>query len=157
MTKDVLVSISGMHDELAEVAEIETEEAEAIEVITPANYYFRNQKHYIVYDEAVEGTAEVIKNRIKITGTDCVEIMKSGLSNSHMVFERNKKNETFYRTPYGQMLVGVNTKNMEINVSEDNIDILIDYQLDVNHEPMADCKIKMNITSKNSGDFSVIS
>lgn len=63
----------------------------------------------------------------------------------------------FYRTPYGQMLVGVNTKNMEINVSEDNIDILIDYQLDVNHEPMADCKIKMNITSKNSGDFSVIS
>lgn len=157
MTKDVLVSISGMHDELAEVAEIETEEAEAIEVITPANYYFRNQKHYIVYDEAVEGTTEVIKNRIKITGTDCVEIMKSGLSNSHMVFERNKKNETFYRTPYGQMLVGVNTKNMEINVSEDNIDILIDYQLDVNHEPMADCKIKMNITSKNSGDFSVIS
>lgn len=156
MTKDVLVSISGMHDELAEVAEIETEEAEAIEVITPANYYFRNQKHYIVYDEAVEGTAEVIKNRIKITGTDCVEIMKSGLSNSHMVFEKNKKNETFYRTPYGQMLVGVNTKNMEINVSEDNIDILIDYQLDVNHEPMADCKIKMNITSKNSGDFSVI-
>lgn len=157
MTKDVLVSISGMHDELAEVAEIETEEAEAIEVITPANYYFRNQKHYIVYDEAVEGTTEVIKNRIKITGTDCVEIMKSGLSNSHMVFERNKKNETFYRTPYGQMLVGVNTKNMKINVSEDNIDILIDYQLDVNHEPMADCKIKMNITSKNSGDFSVIS
>nr|WP_178634077.1 DUF1934 domain-containing protein [uncultured Mediterraneibacter sp.] len=157
MTKDVLVSISGMHDELAEVAEIETEEAEAIEVITPANYYFRNQKHYIVYDEAVEGTTEVIKNRIKITGTDCVEIMKSGLSNSHMVFERNKKNETFYRTPYGQMLVGVNTKNMEINVSENNIDILIDYQLDVNHEPMADCKIKMNITSKNSGDFSVIS
>lgn len=157
MTKDVLVSISGMHDELAEVAEIETEEAEAIEVITPANYYFRNQKHYIVYDEAVEGTTEVIKNRIKITGTDCVEIMKSGLSNSHMVFERNKKNETFYRTPYGQMLVGVNTKNIEINVSENNIDILIDYQLDVNHEPMADCKIKMNITSKNSGDFSVIS
>ena len=157
MTKDVLVSISGMHDELAEVAEIETEDAEAIEVITPANYYFRNQKHYIVYDEAVEGTTEVIKNRIKITGTDCVEIMKSGLSNSHMVFERNKKNETFYRTPYGQMLVGVNTKNMEINVSENNIDILIDYQLDVNHEPMADCKIKMNITSKNSGDFSVIS
>ena len=156
MTKDVLVSISGMHDELAEVAEIETEDAEAIEVITPANYYFRNQKHYIVYDEAVEGTTEVIKNRIKITGTDCVEIMKSGLSNSHMVFERNKKNETFYRTPYGQMLVGVNTKNMEINVSENNIDILIDYQLDVNHEPMADCRIKMNIMSRSNGSFSVL-
>ena len=157
MTKDVLVSISGMHDELVETEEMEKEEAEAIEVITPASYYFRNQKHYIVYDEAVEGTSEVIKNRIKITGTDCVEILKSGLSNSHMVFERNKKNETFYRTPYGQMLVGVNTKNMEINVSDDKIDVLIDYQLDVNHEPMADCKIKMNITSKNSGDFSVMS
>ena len=27
----------------------------------------------------------------------------------------------------------------------------VDYELDVNHEPLADCRIRMNITSKNSG------
>ena len=83
--------------------------------------------------------------------------MKSGVSSSHMVFEKNKKNLTYYRTPYGQMLIGVNTRKMEINVDEDQIDILVDYELDVNHEPMADCKIKMNIMSKENSSFSVLS
>ena len=100
--------------------------------------------------------AGTIKNRIKITGTDSVEIVKSGLSSSHMIFEKNRKNLTYYRTPYGQMLVGVNTRNMEVSVEDDRINVQVDYELDVNHEPLADCKIRMDIVSKNSGEFSVL-
>ena len=45
MTKDVLVSISGMHEEIVAVApEIEEDENEAIEVVTPATYYLKNGK-----------------------------------------------------------------------------------------------------------------
>ena len=158
MTKDVLVSISGKHiDIMNGMAQEYAGEDDGIEVVTPASYYLRNGKHYIIYDEVVEGMARAIRNKIKITGTDVVEIMRSGLSSSHMVFEKNKKNLTYYRTPFGQMLVGVNTRNMEINVGENKINVLVDYELDVNHEPMADCKIKMNIMSKNNGDFSVLS
>lgn len=158
MTKDVLVSISGMHEEIVAVApNVQEDENEAIEVVTPATYYFKNGKHYIVYEEVIEGTSGVIKNRIKITGDDCVEIVKSGISNSHMTFERNKKNQTYYKTPYGQMLIGVNTRQLQIAEEEDKISVRIEYELDVNHEPMADCKIKMDIVSKESGKFSVLS
>lgn len=158
MTKDVLVSISGKHvDIMNDPVEGYEVGDDAVEVVTPANYYCRNGKHYIIYDEVVEGIAGTIRNKIKITGNDSVEIMKSGLSSSHMVFEKNKKNLTYYRTPYGQMLVGVNTKKMEISVGEDNIDVQVDYELDVNHEPMADCKIKMNIMSKDRKDLSFLS
>lgn len=98
MTKDVLVSISGMHEEIVAVApEIEEDENEAIEVVTPATYYLKNGKHYIVYEEVVEGTSGVIKNRIKINGEECVEIVKSGLSNSHMIFEKIKRIRHFIR------------------------------------------------------------
>ena len=38
MTKDVLVSISGLHTDVMQEAE---EENEAIEVVNPANYYFQ--------------------------------------------------------------------------------------------------------------------
>ncbi len=150
MTKDVLVSISGKHIDIMEdpVEGYETGD-DAIEVVTPASYYCRNGKHYIIYDEVLEGMGGTIKNKIKITGNDSVEIMKSGVSNSHMIFEKNKKNLTYYRTPYGQMLIGVNTKNMEIDVRDDKINVQVDYELDVNHEPLADCKIKMNIMPKN--------
>ena len=158
MTKDVLVSISGKHiDIMNGMAQEYAGEDDGIEVVTPASYYLRNGKHYIIYDEVVEGMAGAIRNKIKITGTDVVEIMRSGLSSSHMVFEKNKKNLTYYRTPFGQMLVGVNTRNMKIDVGEDKIDVQVGYELDVNHEPMADCEIKMNIMSKNNGDFSVLS
>ena len=158
MTKDVLVSISGKHiDIMNDPAKGYETGDDEIEVVTPANYYCRNGKHYIIYDEVLEGMAGTGRNKIKITGTDAVEIMKSGLSSSHMVFEKNKKNLTYYKTPYGQMLVGVNTRNMEIRVEDDKIGVQVDYELDVNHEPLADCKIKMNIISKGSRDFSVLS
>lgn len=155
MTKDVLVSISGKHiDIMNDPVEGYEVGDDAVEVVTPANYYCRNGKHYIIYDEVLEGMAGTIKNKIKISGTDSLEIMKSGITSSHMVFERNKKNLTYYKTPYGQMLVGVNTKNMEINVEEEKIGVKVDYELDVNHEPMADCKINLNIVPRASYTFS---
>ena len=158
MTKDVLVSISGKHIDIIDnpARGYETGD-DSIEVVTPANYYCKNGKHYIIYDEVLEGMAGTIRNRIKITGTDSVEIMKSVVSSSHMKFEKNKKNQTYYRTPYGQMLVGVNTRNMEVCVDEDRINVRVDYELDVNHEPLADCRIKMDIVSKNDPGFTVLS
>ena len=153
MTKEVLVSISGLHLDIAE--QVPEEEMEPIEIVTPGSYYCKNGKHYILYDEVMEGISGVTKNKIKITGGESMEIMKNGILNVHMIFEKNKKNLTYYQTPYGQMLVGINTKNIEIAETENKIDVCVDYELDVNHEPMADCKIHMNVVSKDSGEFSV--
>lgn len=149
MTKDVIVSIAGLQ---IEVLEEEGVKNEPIEVVTPAQYFFKNGKHYILYDEVTEGIPGNTKNKIKITDKT-VEIMKSGVTNAHMVFEKNKKNLTYYETPYGQILVTVNTTELAIREKEDELDIVIDYELDINHEPLADCNIRMKITSKKSGKF----
>ena len=53
------------------------------------------------------------------------------------------------------MLVGVNTKNMEINVDEERIGVKVAYELDVNHEPLADCRINMSIVPRNSKGVSM--
>ncbi len=120
-------------------------------------YFFgkKAEKKQAAQQEQMDAMAQtvnmLIKNKIKISGTDSLEIMKSGLSNTHMIFEKNKKNLTYYKTLYGQMLVGLNTRNMEIEVSDETIKVRVDYELDVNHEPLANCKIRMNIVSKGSG------
>ena len=49
MTKDVLVSVRGAH-----IADGETNN---LEVITAGSYYFKNGKHYIIYDEILEASA----------------------------------------------------------------------------------------------------
>lgn len=145
MTKEVLLTISGLHFDT--VSETPDEENVPIEVITPATYYLKNGKHYVLYDEMVEGMLGSIKNTIKITGDSKLEMKKSGITNTNMVFEKEKINVTQYDTPYGAMMVGVYTKDMKVDVEEDNINVSIAYALDVDSEKVADCNIVMNIKS----------
>lgn len=129
-------------------AEVNNEENEPIEVIAPAKYFEKNGKHYILYDELVEGFSGVIKNKVKITGDSKLEIIKTGITNSHMVFETGKSNVTYYDTPYGKMHVEVHTRNLEIKVEEELISVDVDYGMDVNYAPAAQCRILMNIKPK---------
>ena len=142
MTKDVLLSISGLHYETVDA--VGADENEPIRVITPATYYYKNNKHYVIYDEVVEGMPGMIKNKVRIAN-DKLEIMKSGLSNTHMIFEKDKINITQYETPYGDLLVGTHTKDIEVDVTEEKIHVHVNYALDVNSETVADCNIEMNI------------
>lgn len=148
MTKDVLLTISGLHyDSFAEEAD---DENEPIEVITPANYYFKNGKHYVIYDELVEGMLGSIRNTIRITDDSKLEMKKSGITSTNLVFEKEKMNVTQYDTPYGEMMVGVYTKDMKVDVEESNINVSIAYALDVNSEKVADCNIVMNIRANGN-------
>ena len=135
MKKDVLISITGLHygDWNAD-----GEEAEPIEVITPATYYLKNGKHYVIYDEIVEGMPGSIRNTVKITGDSMFEVTKNGRSGSRMVFEKDKMNMTNYQTPYGEVLVGIHTRDIQVHVEEENIDVEISYGLDVNEEAVSE-------------------
>lgn len=151
MTKEVILSISGLQ---LEAVEGETDN-EPIEIVTPANYFYKDGQHYIFYEEVTEGISGITKNKIRITDGHLVEIRKKGIINAEMLFEKHKKNITYYDTPYGQLLLGVNTTYMKVDETEDNINIKIEYDLDVNHELLAECKIRMNVKSKAAGTFAM--
>ncbi len=142
MTKDVILTISGLH---YDVSMEQDDQNEPLEVITPASYYLKNEKHYIVYDEIVEGIPGTIKNKIRITGDSILEIMKSGISNTHMVFEKDKIHMTQYETPYGEFMVGTYTRDMKVTENENRMDVYVNYVLDINGEEAADCNIKIKI------------
>lgn len=147
MTKDVLVKISGLQF----AAE---EESEPVEVITAGDYYKRNGKHYIVYDEVMEGFEGTTRNIIKLND-EFLDITKKGVSNVHMVFEKNKKNVSYYYTPYGSLLIGIDAKDVKVKETEDKIDVEVKYALEINYEHLADCNITMNIISKENGEFTI--
>ena len=75
--------------------------------------------------------------------------------NVHMVFQENKKNLTSYNTPFGQILIGIDTKKIQIEEGQENIVVDVDYALDVNYEFLSDCHITINIASKPSSSFSL--
>lgn len=147
MTKEVLVSISGLQF----VGEMNNE---PVEVITSGSYYKKNGKHYIVYDEVMEGFEGATKNIVKL-GEEFLDITKRGVTNVHMMFEKGKKNVTYYYTPYGSLLIGIDATRIEVEETEQDIHVTVDYGLEVNYEHMADCTITMHIKSKNAGDFKI--
>lgn len=147
MTKEVLVSISGLQF-------VEGTDSEPVEVITSGDYYKKNGKHYIMYDEVLEGVEGTTKNIIKL-GEESLDITKRGGTNVHMMFEKNKKNVTYYYTPYGSLLIGIDTTKIESRETEHDIHVTVKYALEVNYEHVADCTIQMNIKSKNAGDFKI--
>ncbi len=149
MKKDVLLSISGL-----QFVSKDEEDAEQVEVITAGDYYKKNGKHYVLYDEVVEGFTGNTRNIIKLT-EDSLDITKKGVSNVHMVFEKNKKNVSYYNTPFGSLLIGIDAKNIDIAETEDNIDVKVKYNLEVNYEHLADCFITMSIKSKEAGNFTL--
>ena len=151
MTKDVLLKISGMqftadNDDLTE--------PEPVEIIAPGEYYFKNGKHYIIYDEFMEGFDSVTKNVLKLQG-DLLEVTKRGTSNVHMIFEKDKKNMTCYTTPYGSMMMGIDARSISIEESDDEIHAQIQYALEVNYDHLADCTISLSVQSKEQQNFSI--
>ena len=150
MSKDVLLSIRGL-----QFVAREEEDIEPVEMITAGDYYKKNGKHYIMYDEVMEGFDGNTRNIIKLT-EDSLDITKKGVANVHMVFEKNKKNVSYYNTPFGSLLIGIDAKSVDIAETENNIDVNIKYNLEVNYEHLADCSIVLHIKSKESGDFSLV-
>ena len=148
MTQEVLLTLRGLQFDQRE------EDADKIEMVTVGDYYKRNDKHYVVYEEITEGFTQPTKNRLKIT-QHMMELSRNGLVNVHMVFQENKKNLTNYNTPFGQILIGIDTKKIQINEQENNITVDVDYSLDINYEFLSDCHIRINICSKENSSFSL--
>ena len=148
MTKEVLISITGLHYEVVPGEEM-TEETEPIEVITPAVYYFKNGKHYILYDEIVEGIPGCIKNKVRVSPEEGIlELTKSGITRTNMIFEKGKIHMSQYNTPYGELLMGIYTKEMQCHEEERLIKIDASYTLDINGEKVADCEIGIRVRAK---------
>ena len=145
MTKEVLIGIKGLQMS----AENGSDE---VEVFVGGEYYFRNNKHYFLYDEVAEGTTETTHNIVKVA-PDYMEVTKKGITNTHMVFEKNKKNVTYYYTPYGSLLIGIDAGKVEIEEQEEEIRVDVDYSLEMNCEKVADCNIRMVIKPKGTRDF----
>lgn len=146
--KEVLVSISGL--------QFSNDDKEALEMITVGDYYKQNGRHYVLFDEAMEGFEGTTHNLIQFSD-HMVDITKKGITNVHMVFEEKQKNMTYYDTPFGNLLIGLATSRVDVKEEGDSIDVKIDYSLDINYEFVSDCKISICLKEKKAGDISLFS
>lgn len=139
MTRDVLIRISGL--------QIMDGEDNDVEMITTGDYFQKNGRHYIIYDEIMDGFEGSVRNTLKIT-PDKMDISKRGIANTHMVFEQDCKNQTRYVTPLGEMIVGICTNKVLLDEQEDSLRISVNYSLDINYQHVSDCNITVDVCSR---------
>ena len=124
---------------------LDADEAD-VEMVTRGDYYQKNGKHYILYDEVMEGFNGRVRNVIKIS-PDSVDIIKKGAASAHMQFEKNKKNLSCYTTPLGDLMIGIHTNRISIDEGQDRLKINVEYSLDINYQHASECSISVNVQS----------
>jgi len=140
-----MISIKGMHFDVSD-------EANDVEVIQQGQYYKRGGMHYLIYDEPVEGSEQVTKNMIKFNDTT-MSLSKKGVVNTTMLFDVAEKNLTNYATPFGSLVIGLDTHNISVNATENELKLNVQYSLDVNYEFLANCNINIVARDMNSAQI----
>lgn len=143
MTKQVIAAIRGLHF-------TNEEDGEQIETITPAEYYYRGGNHYLLYEEVDEDSGRLTRSMIKYK-PQFMELTQKGQINVHMVFEEQKKNVTSYVTPFGNMMIGIDTEKVNVVEQDEKMILSVEYALDINYEQLASCRIHIEISPKESG------
>ena len=149
MTKDVLISIRGL-----QVLVDEEGVQETVEVLNTGQYYFKNNQHYILYDEPAEGFEETTHNILKFNKQK-LEVRKRGLLEVHMIFEENKKNISMYQTPFGVMDMGIATTRIELMEEPERIFLEVDYALELNGSYVGDCNIQLEVRERTKENLSL--
>ena len=59
--------------------------------------------------------------------------MRVGEFNSQLVFQEGRRHLSMYNTPYGAMAVGVNTRHLLAQLTDQGGDIEVDYTIEVDY------------------------
>lgn len=140
MTKEVELSISGLQWG-------DDPEGDNIETVVQAEYFKKNDSHYLLYEESMEGFTQTSKNRIKFKG-NLLELTRQGLLGTHMIFEEKKKHMTDYATPYGNLVLGIDTEKISMEEREDFIRVIVEYKIEIGDEPISTNKIELQIRQR---------
>lgn len=143
MQKDVLIFFKT-------IQEMEDGPGDDFEIITAGQYFEKNGKIYVLYDDADETTKKITRNTIKITSEKMVEVKRSGNAQVHMIFREGEKTYSTYQTLVGEMMVGFETTNIDILEEEDLLHVRLQYALEVNGAITSDNTVELRVESKDT-------
>lgn len=145
MTKDIILTISGLHATDGEMDD-------PVEVLSPGQYYFKNGKHYVVYDEVMEGIDGVVKSTLKFT-EDQVELFRSGAASARMVFQKQQEHMAVYQTPMGPLSISLYTEDIISDFREERMNLEIIYSLKTEGIVITESTVRLNICPKELKEF----
>lgn len=134
MTKDIIVTMTGLQMSAEQ-------DVDSVDTAFTGTYHYEQEKHYIEYREEDETTMIVV-------GKNHVEVIRKGVINTTMIFERARRTTCTYDTPMGALQMGIVVRSMIIEEQEDLILVKMTYALDMDRVNVAVNTIEIKVESE---------
>ena len=132
MKKEVLITLRG--------TQITEQGPETVELMTKGTMTGRNGKFAISYEETELTGTPGVTSTFLILNPNRVILTREGPIKSRMVFVKGVKEESLYDLSFGSLLLGVYTRDIQVDLTEDGGRLFIDYTVE----------LEQSITSENS-------
>lgn len=124
--------------------QLESEDDEVIEVVTPGEFYKKDNAYYAVYEETEISGMKGTTTTLKMDG-EKFTLIRTGTTTTKMKFKKNSKDLTLYNTPHGALDLIVDTKDLKINIDDKGGDVFIDYDMIVAKQQTLSTVLEINI------------
>lgn len=142
MIKNVLITVRG--------TQTVDQESETIETTHSGTYRSLPDMDVVLYEEIMLDDAGnaggSTKNIMKIQDSQFT-LVKKGAIQTEMHFAENHTFHGFYQTPIGVFDMTIHTTTLQIQTTEDRIDLKIQYALELNGMHVSDCDMKISVES----------
>ena len=126
------------------ISEAIGEKDNKIELVTLGDFFKKDEKYYVVYDETEISGMKGTKTTFKIF-PDKFSLIRMGTTNTKMDFEQNSMSMSLYNTPYGIIEIKIKTNALDISVSDKGGNIIISYDMTIGSEKVQSTLLKVNI------------
>lgn len=113
-------------------------------------YFVKNNKQYILYEECDPDTKTITKNTLKFDA-DTVELSRRGTVKSTMTFCTGTEDLAEYLSPFGSTHFHVFTHELSVECTENRIRFRIQYDLSQDETLICRNKMSVSVTSAANG------
>lgn len=133
MKQDVILTFTTqLHHE-------DEQEIETVELVSQGQMWEKGQDSYQISYEESEMTGSAATTTTILVEKEFIYLQRSGAVTSNTTFQRGKRHQAAYNTPYGATSMEVYTRVLRHNITMAGGEIYLEY----------DMKIAQNIISKN--------
>ena len=126
-------------------------EENKIEVVSVSKHYYKNDVHYVLYNDSENLGVDHTSTLLKID-KDNVTLIRKGKVEQTQFFKKLETSSSNYKTPFGNMRLTVLTKELDIAFGTVTGDIVIDYELAIDGQWQSENELRINISTENVAD-----
>lgn len=120
-----------------------------IELTTVGTLLKQNDEIILSYKEGEMIGAKNVKTVLHAKGQESVIMERSGELASRLVIKKGSRNNCFYSTPQGDLVIGIFGESIKNSLTASGGTLEMSYTIDSNLQPISKNKVKITVREEN--------